>query len=133
MTQIFKDILNEEFTVEFKEHDISKYDVLFHVTLKEKRKSIEENGILLDQPLYKSFVPTGMIYLSYPIQYSTADLFRWRDAHHTLFVLDAQKLKEDGFIFYDDHFSKEDLSSNRNHLCCEKSIPKYYIKKIIEF
>lgn len=133
MKKTYKDIFGKDFTIDFKEHDISNYDVLFHVTLKERRKNIEENGLLINQPIYKSLVKTDMLFFSYPIDMTTSDCFRWYDDICSLIVLDAKELKKDGYIFYDDHFSSKDQSSKRNHICCDKNIPKKYIKKIIEF
>ena len=133
MKKTYKNLLGVNFTIEFKEHDISNYDVLFHVALKEKRKSIEENGLLINQPTYKSLVKTDLLFFSYPIDMNTSDCFRWNDDYHSLVILDAKTLKEDGYIFYDDYFGSEDLSSKRNHLCIDKDIPVKYIKKIVEF
>ncbi len=133
MKKTFIDLLGKEFEIDFKEHDISKYDVLFHVTLKDRRKSIEEFGILKNQPQHKSIIDTGLIFLSYPIDMNTSDCFRWKDDYCSLVILDAKKLKQDGFIFYDDYFGSEDQSSKRNHICCDIDIPKDYIVKIVEF
>jgi len=133
MKKSYLDLNNDRFDVKFIEHDISKYDVLFHVTLKENRKSIEEKGLLIGQPKYKSMIDTNMLFFSYPIDMNTSDCFRWSDEYHSLIVLDAKKLKQDGFIFYDDFWGSIDQSSKRNHLCCEKNIPKEYITEIIEF
>ena len=63
----------------------------------------------------------------------TSDCFRWSDEYYSLIVLDAKMLYEDNIEFYDDPFSQEDQSSNRNHLCCLDNIPVKYIKKVIEF
>lgn len=133
MKKSYLDLNNESFDVEFIEHDISKYDVLFHVTLKENRKSIEEKGLLIGQPKYKSMIDTNMLFFSYPIDMNTSDCFRWSDEYHSLIILDAKKLKQDDFVFYEDFWGSIDQSSKRNHLCCEKNIPKEYITKIIEF
>lgn len=133
MKKTFKAFDDSEYTVDFTKHEIGNYDVLFHVTLKENRKSIEEKGILRNQPQYKSLIETGLIFLSYPIDMNTSDCFRWSDNVCSLIVLDAKRLKEDGFVFYDDYFSRNDQSSKRNHLCCDADIPASYIKKVIEF
>jgi RNA:NAD 2'-phosphotransferase (TPT1/KptA family) len=133
MEKVFKDLSGSEFTVEFEKHDISKYDVLFHVTLKDNRKSIEENGLLRNQPKYKSLIDSGLLFMSYPVDMNTSDCFRWSDEYHSLIVLDAKKLQEDGYVFYDDYFGKNDQSSKRNHLCCDVDIPAKYIKKVLEF
>jgi len=133
MKKVFKDLGGSEFEVEFTLHDIEKYDVLFHVTLKERKSSIEEKGILRNQTQHKSLVDTGLLFFSYPVDMNTTDCFRWSDEFYSLVVLDAKKLKEDGFVFYDDYFSRNDQSSKRNHLCCDVDIPAKYIKKIIEF
>lgn len=42
MKKTYKNILGEDFTIDFKEHDISNYEVLFHVTLKERRKTLKK-------------------------------------------------------------------------------------------
>ena len=133
MKKTFINLLGEPFEVNFAEHDISKYEVLYHVTLKETRKQIEENGLLIGQPMRKSLVETNLLFLSYPVNMNTGDLFRWRDESCTLIVLDATALLKDGYVFYDDYFSSKDQSSLRNHLVCEKSIPKEYILKVVEF
>ena len=133
LIKTFEDLEGNPFKVEFKEHDISKYDVLYHVASKENRLSLEINGLLRYQPITKSITKTGMLFFSYPINHNTSDLFRWNDDYNSLIVLDAKKLKEDGYIFYDDYFGSKDLSSNRNHICCDVDIPKEYIKKVIEF
>lgn len=133
MKKTFKDLQGSDFEVEFTPHDIEKYEVLFHVTLKENRASIEEKGILRNQPQYKSLVDTGLLFFSYPVDMNTSDCFRFKDEFHSLIVLDAKKLKEDGFVFYDDYFSRQDQSSKRNHLCCDADIPASYIKKVLEF
>lgn len=134
MKKTFKNMMGSPFEVDFVKHDISKYDVLFHVSLKTSRESIEKNGLLINQDTYKTLgEPTGMLFFSYPIDYNTSDCFRWSDEHYTLFVLNAEELYKDGFIFYDDYFSSEDQSSQRNHLACDVSIPAKYIQKVIEF
>lgn len=133
MKKTFKDLEDSEFTLEFSRHDISKYDVLFHVTLKSSRKSIEGNGLLRNQPSHKSLIKSGLLFMSYPIDMDTSDCFRWSDEHYSLIILDAKKLYQDGYEFYDDHFGSKDQSSKRNHICCDADIPAQYIKKIIEF
>ena len=133
MKKTFIDLLGEDFTIDFKEHDISKYDVLFHVTPKNRRKYIEEHGILTNQPGTKALVKTDLVFVSYPIDMTTSDCFRWKDDYHALIILDAKALNEDGFKFYDDYFTSEDQSSKRNHLCTDKDIPAKYIKKVVEF
>lgn len=133
MTKTFIDLRNSPFEVTFTEHDISKYDVLYHVTSKETRAKIEEQGLLIGQPMRKSLVETNLLFVSYPVNQNTGDLFRWHDSSCTLIVLDAVALLKDGYKFYDDYFSNQDQSSLRNHLVCEKSIPKEYILKVIEF
>jgi len=133
MTKTFIDLLGEPFQVTFTEHDISKYEVLFHVTSKQTRKQIEEQGLLIGQPMRKSLVETNLLFLSYPINQNTGDLFRWHDETCTLIILDAIALLKSGYIFYNDYFSSEDQSSLQNHLVCEQSIPKEYILKIVEF
>jgi len=72
-----------------------------------------------------------MLFFSYPINHTTEDMFRYYDDSYIV-VLDTQELIKDNIIFYDDNFSNQDQSSNRNHLCCEVDIPAKYIKKIIE-
>lgn len=129
----FTNFLGEQQTVHLVIHPITKYDVLFHVTLKTNRENIEKNGILLNQEPYKSLSKTGMTYYSYPVDMDTSDCFRWSDEYYSLVVLDAKKLKEDGVLFYDDPFSQNDKSSKRNHLCCAQNIDNKYIKQIIEF
>lgn len=133
MKKTYKDFLGDDFTIDFKEHDISNYEVLFHVTLKENRENIEKNGLLINQPTYKSLIQTDLLFFSYPIDMNTSDCFRWSDEYYSLIILDAKTLKEDGYVFYDDYFSSKDQSSKRNHLCCDKDIPSKYITKIIEF
>jgi RNA:NAD 2'-phosphotransferase (TPT1/KptA family) len=133
MTKTFIDLLGEPFEVTFTEHDISKYEVLFHVTSKQTRSQIEEQGLLIGQPMRKSLVETNLLFLSYPINQNTGDLFRWHDETCTLIVLDAVALLKAGYVFYDDYFSNKDQSSLRNHLVCEQSIPKEFITKVIEF
>lgn len=133
MTKTFVDLLGETFEVTFTEHDISKYEVLFHVTSKQTRAQIEEQGLLIGKPMRKSLVETNLLFLSYPINKNTGDLFRWHDETCTLIVLDAVALLKVGYVFYDDYFSNNDQSSLRNHLVCEQSIPKEFITKVIEF
>ena len=61
MKKTFKDIAGNDFVVEFTQHDISKYDVIFHVTPKTNRKRIEMEGLLLNQPQHKSIIETGLL------------------------------------------------------------------------
>ena len=68
MKKTYKDFLGNDFTIDLNEHDISNYDVLFHVTLKEKRKEIENNGLLINQPTYKSLIKTDLLY-SYKMEF----------------------------------------------------------------
>lgn len=133
MKKTFNDMEGNPFDVEFMEHDINPYEVLFHVTLKDRQPAIKENGLLLNQPQHKALNIKGLLWFSYPINMNTGDLFRWRDESCALVVLDAKKLKEDGFIFYDDHFGMKDQSSLRNHLCIAQDIPAKYIKDIKTF
>lgn len=133
MKKTFKDIVGNDFVVEFTQHDISKYDVIFHVTPKTNRKRIEMEGLLLNQPQHKSIIETGLLFFSYPVDMNTSDCFRWSDEHYSLIILDAKMLKEDGYEFFDDYFGRSDLSSKRNHLACERNIPAKYIKKVVEF
>ena len=122
---------DDTFEKEFTEHDISKYDVLYHVTTKDRIENIKNYGLKIDQPQYKSLIETGMLFFSYPMKHTTDDLFRYYDSSYIV-ALDVEKLIKDNIIFYDDNFSNQDQSSNRNHLCCEVDIPVKYIKKIIE-
>lgn len=133
MKKKYIDLSGNPFEVELTLHDISKYDVLYHVTLKERRESIEQNGLITLQPQHKSLVQTDLLFFSYPIDYDTSDCFRWSDERYSLVVLDAKKLVEEGYIFYDDYFGSIDASSKKNHLCTDKNIPKEFIKKILEF
>jgi hypothetical protein len=129
----YKNLLGQETELTLMKHDISKYDVLFHVTLKSRRKSIEKQGLLIGQELNKSLVDSNMLFFSYPIDMNTSDCFRWSDEYYSLIVLDAKLLNDDNVEFYDDPFSQKDNSSKKNHLCCLDNIPEKYIKKIIEF
>jgi len=131
MEKQFISFSGEPYTVPFVVHDINKYDVLFHVTLKETVPLIEQEGLLIGQEVVKSLISTGMLFLSYPIDMNLTDTFRWHDNINALVVLDAKLLSKDGFIFYDDYWSSEDQSSNRNHLMIEQNIPAKYIKKIM--
>ena|ERR1035437_6675276 len=133
MKKTFKDIEGNPREEELKEHDISKYDYLIHITLKNRRKSIEEKGLLRHQETHKSIIPHGILFLSYPMDNTTGDCFRWSDEHYSMIALDAKKLREDGFVFYDDPFGQQDANSKRNHICCDADIPAKYIKKIFEF
>ncbi len=133
MKKTYKDLSGENFDIDLVPHDISGYEVLFHVTLKENRKSIEENGLIIGQPQHKSLVKTDLLFLSYPVNMDTGDCFRWSDNSCSLVVLDAKKLLEDGYIFYNDWFARMDQSSLRNHLCCDVNIPANYISRIVEF
>lgn len=133
MTKLFKDLAGEEFSVEMIEHDISNYEVLFHVTLKSRRSRIEKEGLKILQEPYKSLDKTGLIFVSYPVNMDTGDCFRWSDEHYSLIVLDAKALKNAGYIFYEDPFSKKDQSSLRNHLCIDRDIPKQFVKTVKEF
>jgi len=121
----------ETYEKEFNQHDISKYDVLYHVTTEDRIENIEKEGLKINQPQHKSIVDTGMLFFSYPIKHTTGDMFRYYDDSFIV-ALDTQELIKDGITFYDDNFSNQDMSSNRNHLCCEVDIPVKYIKKIIE-
>jgi len=118
---------------DFPEHDISKYDRLFHVTPKSNLASIEEHGLRLKQPQYKSLVETDLLFFSYPISGDTSDLFRFSEQVHAVVVLDAKKLHEAGYQFYDDAFSQQDISSKRNHLAIDRAIPKEFILKTLTF
>lgn len=133
MEKKYVNFLGEENTLHLVLHPISKYDVLFHVTLKQNKVGIENNGILVNQEPYKALSKTGLTFFSYPVDMTTDDCFRWSDQYYSLVMLDAKKLKEDKVLFYDDPFSQEDSSSKRNHLCCDVNIDKKYIKQIIEF
>ena len=133
MKKTYVDLNNEKFDVDLQSHDISKYDVLFHVSLKDRKKSIEDNGILRHQTQHKSLVKTDLIFLSYPVDMDTSDCFRWNDEFYCLIILDAKKLQEDRFVFYDDYFGRNDNSSKRNHICCDVDIPIKYIQEIVEF
>jgi hypothetical protein len=133
MEKKFKNMLGEYFSEKFEEHDISQYDILLHVTLKESKASIESEGLMRNKPTHKSLIETGLLFFSYPIDMDTSDCFRWSDKYYSLIVLDAKMLKDDGFVFFDDNFGKKDASSKRNHLCCDADIPVKYIKKIVEF
>ena len=121
----------ETYEKEFLQHDISKYDVLYHVTTKDRIEKIKNDGLKINQPMHKSIVDTGMLFFSYPMNHTTEDLFRYYDNSYIV-VLDTEELIKDDVIFFDDYFSNQDMSSNRNHLCCEVDIPVKYIKKIIE-
>ena len=133
MKKTFKDLSDENFDVEFTEHDITKYKALFHVTLLENVDSIHEKGLLRGQPQYKSLVETNMLFFSYPIDQHTGDCFRWNDDIHALVVVDVQKLINAGIKFYDDYFGSADQSSKRNHLCCDADIPADFIKAILKY
>ena len=121
----------ETYEKEFNNHDISKYDVLYHVTTKDRIENIKIDGLKINQTKYKSIVDTEMLFFSYPITHTTGDMFRYYDSSYIV-ALDTEELVKDGIVFYDDSFSNQDMSSNRNHLCCEVDIPVKYIKKIIE-
>lgn len=121
-----------DYDLELTEHDISKYDVLFHGTPKENKDSILAEGLKLDMPCNKSMIPSGLLFFSYPIDYNTSDLFRYYD-DWCIIVLDVNKLIENQITFYDDEFSKHDRSSQNNHLCSIKAIPADCIKKVVEF
>lgn len=132
MKKIFKSgFTGEFFEEEFKEHDISKYDVLYHVTTLSRLTSIEKEGLKLGKDLHKSITETNMLFFSYPIEHNTGDLFRCYD-DSIIVVLDAEALHKAGICFYDDNFSDQDRSSKRNHLCCDVDVPKEFIKKIID-
>lgn len=133
MKKTFIDLTDQPYEVEFNFHDITKYEHLYHRTLKEIRPLIEKDGLLRNMPRVKSIVETGLLFFSYPVDKNTSDCFRWRDESCCLVVLDAKKLHEDGFVFYDDYWGMEDQSSKRNHLCCDADIPTKYILKILEF
>lgn len=133
MEHKYKNFLGEEQNIHLSIHPITKYETLFHVSLKENRKNIEENGILINQNPYKSLSKTGLSFFSYPVDMDTSDCFRWSDEYYTLYLLDVKKLVEDGIVFYDDPFSTKDQSSKRNHLCCNVNIDKKYINKIYEW
>ena len=133
MKKTYIDSEGKPFEIDLQPHNISNYDILFHVTLKTRKQSIEEKGLLRKQEPHKSLIETDLIFLSYPIEISTADCFRWNDERYALVILDAKKLKEDGFIFYDDYFGQQDANSKGNHICCDVDIPKEYIKKILEW
>ena len=133
MIKTYKDFNETNFNIELTKHDISKYNVLFHMTLKSRRKSIEQKGLKTFQPQHKSLIQTDLIFVSYPVNMDTGDCFRWSDKHYSLIVLDAVALQKEGYVFYDDPFGQEDRSSLRNHLCIDKDIPKEFIKKVIEF
>src|ERR1035437_9211343 len=107
---------------DFNQHDISKYDVLYHVTTKDRIEEIKNDGLKINKTQYKSLVETGMLFFSYPITHTTEDMFRYYDELYIV-ALDTEELVKDGIIFYDDNFSSKDMSSNRNHLCCEVDIP----------
>jgi len=131
--RIFKSFTGEPYTVKLLKHDISKYKYLYHVSLKERRKSIEKSGLLINQPIWKSLVSSGFLHFSYPIDENTSDCFRWYDDFCCLIVVDAQQLHTDGFIFYDDFWAANDASSQGNHIMTEQNIDPKYIKKIFEF
>lgn len=133
MKKSFISLLGHSYEVEFNVHDITKYEHLYHRTLKELRSPIERDGLLRNMPLVKSVVETGLLFFSYPVDQNTSDCFRWQDELCSLVILDAKKLHEDGFVFYDDYWGMKDQSSKRNHLCCDADIPTKYIIKILEF
>lgn len=133
MKKTFKDMSGGDNEIDLQEHDISKYNVLFHVTLKDRRKAIETQGLLKLQPQHKAIIRHDALFLSYPINMDTTDCFRWNDQYYALIVLDAKLLNIDGYMFYDDPFGQQDQSSKRNHLCCLNDIPSKYIKQIIEY
>lgn len=133
MTRQYIGLNNNPFTVDFKEHDISGYEALYHVTGKDRVASIEAKGLLLNQPQRKSLIDTGLLFMSYPIDENTSDCFRWHDDTCALVVLNAPELHKDGFIFYDDFWGMEDQSSKRNHLMIDKDIPTKYFLKILQF
>lgn len=130
MKRTFTNLMDQPFEVNFRPHDISKYDVLFHVTLKKNVDSIKEKGLLIKQPMNKSLVQTDLLFFSYPIDMNTSDCFRWSDEHYALVILDAKKLQAAGVEFYDDYFGRKDASSKRNHIVSEVSIPAEFIKDI---
>lgn len=130
MKKIFKNFNGQSFEVEFLEHNISKYDVLYHVTTLDRVLNIEKEGLKIGKNLHKSIIRTNMLFFSYPIEHNTNDLFRCYD-DSIIVVLDAEALYKAGICFYDDYFSNKDKSSKRNHLCCEVDVPKEFIKKII--
>ena len=132
MKKIFKSgFTGASFEADFTEHDISKYDVLYHVTTLDRVPNIQKEGLKISQELHKSITHTDMLFFSYPIEHNTGDLFRCYD-NSVIVVLDAEALHKAGISFYDDYFSAKDQSSKRNHLCCEVDIPKEFIKKIID-
>lgn len=118
-------------TAELKPHDINKYEVLFHVTLKERVESIKEQGLLINSPKARFGVEVPLLWFSYPIDMNTSDCFRWHDESCALVVLDTKILTD--IQFYDDWWGMVDQSSKRNHLCCAVNVPKEAIKKIITF
>lgn len=126
------DLNGDPYTLELEVKDLSSYDVLFHFSPKTNREKIEKEGLKINQPTYKSLVKSGLLFLSYPVDYDTSDCFRWHDSY-SLYALDLNKLREDGYVFYIDPFSGQDQSSKRNHVCCTVDIPPHYFKKIFEF
>ena len=121
MEKEFISLDGKPFTADFPEHDISKYDVIFHVTPKENRDKIDREGLLIGQPANKSLIDHKMLFFSYPVNYNTGDCFRWYD-DYLLVVLDAQELH-----------GRNDGSSLKNHLATDVSIPRKFITKFLEF
>lgn len=133
MKKQFINLLGNAFDVEFTEHNIDSYEVLFHVTNKTVKEAIVKEGLKIGKPLNKSLIDTKLLFFSYPIDMNTSDCFRWNDKYCSLIILDAKKLKQDGFKFYDDYFGILDQSSKRNHICTDVDIPHEYVSKVVEF
>jgi nitrate reductase cytochrome c-type subunit len=121
----------KDYVAELIPHDISKYEVLFHVTLKDRVESIKEHGLLINSEKARFGVEVPLLWFSYPIDMDTSDCFRWHDEDCALVMLDVSKLKD--IEFFDDYWGMIDKSSKRNHLCCEVNIPKEAINKILTF
>lgn len=133
MKKKYIDLFDEPFEKEFAPHSIEKYERLFHMTLKTNMASIEKEGLVRFKPQYKSLVQTDLLFFSYPIDNNSSDLFRFSSEFHAVVVVDAKKLAEAGYEFYDDTFASQDASSKRNHLVIDRDIPKEFILKIVTF
>lgn len=120
----------ETFSVNLTEHLIDEYKGLIHMTPKSNVESIIEKGLLRGQEQHKSLVNTGLLFVSYPVNNDTRDLFRYIEDHHAIVTLDIDSMKAKGITFYDDYWGRNDASSLRNHLACDDDIPVDCIKSI---
>ena len=96
----YKGFDGNEYIAPLTPHDISKYNYLFHVTLKERVKSIEENGLIIGSEKARFGVEVPLLWFSYPIDMNTSDCFRWRDESCALVILDVKNATTDFFFFY---------------------------------